>query len=197
MLLSDRDILKCVTDHGLIENFSISNLQAASYDVSITGTIQRFARGYRRISLADPNSQAGMFEAVDIIDGYALSPGEMVIVTLRERLKMPSDLAAHIRPRTSFIRTGLLSTDHHVNPSYEGHLSLGVQNASPYSVELLPGVRIAQIVFERLSSEPSKERLYPNKPGAKYHGEVAFAPSKISAEVQKELEGYLKKLKEG
>lgn len=176
MALSDQEIRRLVDEEKLIEPFADERLQAASYDVVTGRCIRVYQRLNNPISLRDPGDLERETLEVDISSGYHLKPGEYVLVRTGEYFSMPDDLTARIRPRTTFSRIGLLLFDQHLNPSFKGHLYLGVYNATPNVIDLYPDVAIGQIVFERVTGEISEERLYRNKENAKYQDERDFVP---------------------
>ena len=180
MILSDKDIRKYIQDTNipLIEPFSDYHLQAASYDVSMSGNISILKRLGKLIDPADEFDLGDTFENVRIgANGYLFSPGEYLLAELTEKVKIPNNLIAHIRPRTRFTRAGILVADQHCNPTYEGRLHIGLYNIGLNTILLWPGLKIAQILFEELSSVPSEELWYQNKKDAAFHQEDSFRGS--------------------
>ena len=167
----------------LIESFIKDNLQSASYDLTISNKINIFKNQSITLDLTDKMLIESLNEEVDITYGYNLSPQEYIISTLNEKINMPKDLSAHIRPRTTFTRLGLILVAQHINPTYSGVLSLGLYNASPYVIKLIPNIVIGQIVFEQLSGEPIEEKLYRYNTNSKYHNESGLVGSKVFSEM--------------
>lgn len=163
----------------LIERFNINNLQSVSYDVSMGDKIRRFKDDIKTINLGIESDVDNLFEEIEIFKGYKLKPGEYVLVRLNEKVNMPNDLAAHIRPRTTFNKLGLIITSQHINPSYSGNLQIGIKNETPNTVVLVPELVIGQIVFDTLDGDIREDMLYKNKKSSKYHGENEFVGSKI------------------
>ena len=166
----------------LIENFNEDNLQSVSYDVSISNTIMRNNSSFRTIRLENKFDIDDLFVEQKIENGYVLAPNEYILVRLNERINMPDDLTAHLRPRTSYNKIGLIITCQHINPSYNGNLQFGVKNMCNNAIEIVPNLVIGQLVFERLDGEVRKSALYRNKKNAKYQGEDKFVTSKIYTE---------------
>lgn len=174
MVLSDKEIRKynIPPNSPLIEPFSEEHLQAASYDVSMSGNISVLKRIGRIIDPADDQVLDDMYEKIKIgAEGYLFSPGEYLLVELAESVKIPENLIAHIRPRTRFTRVGVLVADQHCNPTYEGQLYIGLRNAGPNTILLWPGLKIAQFIFEELSSTPTESLWYKNKKNAAFQQE--------------------------
>ncbi|MEQ2985560.1 dCTP deaminase [Collinsella sp. CLA-ER-H7] len=184
MLLSDNEIIKLVqSPRPLIAPFNEKHLQSASYDVTLGDGIQEIVAMSGVVNLLDQRTVESVYDSVDISNGYILKPGQFVLCKIAERIELPDNIAAHIMPRTRFTRFGLLVSAQHCNPSYAGYLSIGLHNASSNNVSLVPGMAVAQIVFEQLSSEPSSERLYRNQKAARYHNEDAFIGSQFIDEL--------------
>ena len=166
----------------MISPFNETRLQAASYDVSMSDVIHVFKDDVRTISLTDQNAIDSLYKEVTITDTipFILKPMEYILVTLKESICIPSNMIAHIRPRTKFTRLGIIVSDQHCNPGYQGTLQIGLRNISSNSIALTADIPIAQIVFEELKSEPSTEKIYSVKPDASYHGESSFIGAKLS-----------------
>lgn len=177
MILSDKEIKKYIqnTTTPMIEPFLEDHLQAASYDISMSGNISVLKRIGRVIDPSSKRDLDDMYEKTKIgVDGYLLSPGEYLLAELVEKVKIPQNLVAHIRPRTRFTRAGVLIADQHCNPTYEGRLYIGLHNVGPNMVLLKTGLKIAQFVFEELSSIPTEELWYENKESAAFQHETSF-----------------------
>ena len=175
MILSDLDILRVNAEVELISPFCEDHLQGASYDLAMSDTITTFKKQVRTIDLRNQIEidRAYLTDKIPA-EGFVLQPGEYVLVTLKERLTIPPNMTAHIRPRTRFTRLGILVSAQHCNPGYSGVLQLGLYNASPNAVILTADLKVAQVVFEELNTTPSPERQYQNKKDAAYQNEQEF-----------------------
>lgn len=188
MILSSNEIRKLITDSNIpmIQPFSENQLQGVSYDVSMSGDVVRLKETG---NIIDPASEISdtLYERITVgEEGYLLSPGSFVLVGLAEKIYLPDNLAAHIRPRTRFTRNGILVCNQHCNPSYSGVLQIGLYNAGVNSFLLRKGLKIAQLVFEMLSSVPDSNKLYRNKKDASYNDEAEFRGSKFGIETLSE-----------
>ena len=206
MLLSYSEILKRIESpkkysefYGngkglpIIEPFNKKSLQGVSYDVHIDKTIMRQNNSENIVHLSMKSEIDCMFSEVEIDDGYLLSPNEYILAPLVEKFNMPDDLAGHIRPRTTMNKLGLLVVAQHINPSFCGKLYLGIKNISNSIIEILPGISIAQCVFESFNTGIPKECLYRNRKESKYQHESKFIESKVYDEkVIKKADDLLK-----
>lgn len=184
MILTDNEIRKYVSSRTpLIEGFKEESLQSESYDLTLGRTISRLDSKFKILYLDQQESINNLYLEEPIPDnGYLLGPGEYILVSVQEKINMPVNLTAHIRPRTKFTRIGLLTGNQHCNSSYSGYLSLGLYNATAFSICIKPGLKIAQIVFEELQSTPSQKKQYSRKPDATFQNEIAIQGADFSQE---------------
>jgi dCTP deaminase len=137
VILSDKDIIDHMKSGGLsIEGFDERNLTPNGYDVSI-----------EEIFYDDRTFKSGTVE---------IQPQAWFAVSTKEYFRIGDQIAAQLWLRTTWIRKGITSSFGMVDSGFEGTLTFSGFNASNNKVELGIGDRFAQIVFERLSSEPAK-----------------------------------------
>ncbi|QXM07103.1 dCTP deaminase [Crassaminicella indica] len=195
MILSDKEIRDRIENYKkydlekpLIENFKEERLQGASYDISMNSIIHRYKTEFRTIDLRNQSEIDNIYDEAEIINGYEIAPKEYILITLNEVINLPSNIIAHVRPRTRFTRLGLLLSNQHCNPTYSGKLQLGLFNATPYAIKIFPDLKIGQFVFEELKSIPSENKWYKNSKNAIYNNEEKFIGSKISDEIKRKAE---------
>lgn len=192
MILSDKEIREmCLTDSDekLINPFFEESLQSESYDLTIGDTVYVTKKETGCIDITNQQALDDMYKEIPLMrEGYVLSPHEYIFVNVKEKITLPENLTAHIRPRTRFTRLGLLVSDQHCNSTYSGNLKLGVFNASHFPIKIFPDIKIAQIVFEELKSTPSLKKQYKNKPNAIYQQEKDFIGAKFSDEIKQKIE---------
>lgn len=106
------------------------------------------------------------FDVIELEQGqtFELLPGEYVLASTLESVKIPNDLMAVLYPRSSTNRKGLsVDLTGIVDSGYEGQLVIPIRNnTTSQSVKLYPGERFCQIVFEQLDEEivPEKSRYH-------------------------------------
>ena len=162
MILSDKDIRSYIKSGiNLIENFNEDALQSESYDLSIGSTFSKYSSDFKIVDLDNQVSIDNAYISSPIPpSGYILGPKEYILVSIQEKITLPQNITAHVRPRTKFTRIGLIISSQHCNSSYSGNLNLGLFNVNPFAIVIHSGMKIAQIVFEELKSVPSKEKQY-------------------------------------
>lgn len=172
MIITDKKIRQLAKENELIVPFDEKKLQSESYDVTIGDQIVTFSKEVHCLDIANQSEIDRIYVDENIEkDGYILSPKEYVLVSLEEKIKLPDNLSAHLRPKTRYTRLGLVVSAQHCNSSYAGHLRIGLFNATEYPIRIRPGFTIAQLVFEELDGIPSEDKLYRNKQNAHYQNE--------------------------
>ena len=146
------------------------------------------------IDIRDQNLIDSIYEEIYISNGYILKPNEYILVYVNERINLPTNIIAHIRPRTRFTRLGLLLSPQHCNQTYSGNLKLGLYNATPYEIKIYPNIGIGQIIFEELKSIPSENKWYKNLSKSQYNNELDFIGAKISNELKEEYQIFFKNI---
>src|SRR6478735_3217561 len=112
--------------------------------------------------------------------GFVFDPGEFVLGSTVERVAIPHDLVARVDGRSSVGRLAIVvhATAGFIDPGFEGEITLELSNIGRIPVRLYPGMRIAQIVFQTMTSPA--ERPYGAARGSKYQGQSGPQASRIS-----------------
>ncbi len=140
-----------------------------------------------------PNSE--YFEIVELEEGqkFELLPQEYILVSTLESIKVPKDLMAVMYPRSSTNRKGLsVDLTGIIDSGYEGQLTIPIRNNTQSQVvQLHPGERLCQIVFEKLT-QPVNARK------SKYHQRDIIEGVKREKRTESSLilNGDIRKLKE-
>ncbi|NND64841.1 MAG: dCTP deaminase [Gammaproteobacteria bacterium] len=188
MMLSDVDILARIDDGSLVIDPMPSDSCIGSYSVDVhLSNHFRVFRGTMRpfVDIGDgkgANAMSGdLMEDVVIKHGesFHLHPGQLALGLISERLEVPDDLACSIDGRSSLGRLGLAVhvTAHAVDAGWRGQLTLEMINMGPLPLAVKPGIRIAQVSFQRLMTPTS--RPYYAKEKAKYRNQTAPIQSRI------------------
>lgn len=175
MILSDKDILEIQNGSvPLIAPFKEERLRGASYDVLLDGEITPMLESSGVIDLGNQDEIDAIYSSRVPIDGFVMKPGQYCLAALAEEITLPADVVAFVEPRTRYTRMGLLIARQFCNPGYSGRLQIGIYNASGNNLRLRSYAPVAQLVFHRLSSTPSRERLYGEQETAAYNNEKTF-----------------------
>lgn len=174
MLLSDRDIAKlCASEEIEIDPYDPQMIQPASIDVRLDRYFRLFDN--HKYSVIDPAlPQDDLTHLVDVGQSapFVLHPGEFVLGSTLERVRLAENLAARLEGKSSLGRLGLLthSTAGFIDPGFNGHVTLELSNTATMPILLYPGMKIGQLCFFQLLS--SAEKPYGSKErGSRYQGQ--------------------------
>ena len=181
MILSDRTIREEL-DAGRIgiDPLGVGCLQPSSVDLHVDALFRVFRNHSTRVIDVKEN-QEDLTELVRIGEGEAfiLHPGEFVLGSTAERVRLPDDLVARLEGKSSLGRLGLLihSTAGFVDAGFDGHLTLELSNVATLPITIYPGMKIGQISFLRMTTPA--ERPYGSRAvGSKYQGQRGPTPSR-------------------
>ena len=83
-------------------------------------------------------------------------------------------MAAYVEGRSSIGRLGLqIQNAGFIDAGFYGKITLELENQSPHTIILKPGIRICQIIFVQMTTEAN------NPYSGKYLGQDAATPSKL------------------
>ncbi|MGH2710184.1 MAG: dCTP deaminase [Actinomycetota bacterium] len=182
MILSDRSIREEIKAGRIeIEPFDDTAVQASSVDVHVDNLFRVFHNSrYPYIDVKQPMED--LTELVKVPEGAAfiLHPGEFVLGSTSERVRLPDDIAARLEGKSSLGRLGLLthSTAGFVDAGFEGHLTLELSNVANLPITIYPGMKIGQIAFLKLTT-PADMPYGSKAAGSKYQGQRGPTPSRF------------------
>lgn len=168
MILGDQAIKEAMEEGDLeVDEFSNECLQPASYDLRI-GDKMLASHSDRDINLSDRGSAT-------------IKAGEFALITTFEKVSLSNQIAGRIGIRSYYTRKGLiLLAGSQIDPGYEGHLTLGVYNASPRDFTIDFKEPFSTVEFHQLP-EPVENPYETN-------------PSQQSEVIPKEDKDYLRTL---
>ncbi len=174
MLMSDRDIRASIEAGQIgLEPLDMSLLQPSSFDVRIDRFFRLFDNHkYAFIDPAEQQDDLTRFVEVAPDEPFILHPGEFVLGSTYEFVKLPDNVAARLEGKSSLGRLGLVthSTAGFVDPGFNGHVTLELSNMATLPIKLWPGMKIGQLCFFQLSS-PSETPYGSDKYLNRYQGQ--------------------------
>ena len=188
-VLSDRDLKKLVESGNIyVKQGAPINLKTqlgpSSVDLRLGDKFILFQRSRSAvIDTKNPKMQDIVEEhTVSPDDGIVIHPGEFVLGTTHEFIRVPVDMVARLEGRSSYGRLGIAvhSTAGYCDPGWEGQITLEIQNLGVVPVKLYPGERVCQVVFEKMTSPA--EVPYNKKHDAKYMNQETTTASKLDLE---------------
>ena len=185
MLLSDRSIKEAIRQGRIvIRPYFEDCIQPSSIDIHLDRKFLLFNRAKHGV-IDVKQKQDGLITAVEIKEDepFILHPGEFVLGSTLESIKLPNDIAGRIEGKSSLGRLGLLihSTAGYVDPGWEGNLTLELSNVSPLPITLYYKMKIGQISFTQMTTPVDKP--YGSKGlGSHYQGQKVPVASKFYEE---------------
>lgn len=151
MILSDLELIT-LCKRGLVQPFEYDFINPASIDVRLGLNILVETQGsptFVAHSIADCTAERP----------FLLQPHQFILADTLEQFHLPDCVAAQLALKSSRAREGL---EHlmagYVDPGYRGRLTLELQNARKlHPIPLWPGMRIAQLVFHKMSMLPGRD----------------------------------------
>jgi len=137
--------------NGGVEPFAPEQVNAASYDVRLSEHWICPTRDPEELRAAE----------------FKLFPGEVVLASTFEVVRIPRDVACDLKLKSTF---GRLWINHSLagwcDPGFEGNITLELQNLGPEPFVLEAGRRIAQLIFIRMEAPPD---VAYGEPGSSSH----------------------------
>ena len=171
MILSDKTIFAMRKEGSLtISPMEESQVQPASVDIRLGTTFGIVDDSSTGVITLEDKIQYKTIET----DTYVLLPGQFVLATTMEYIKLPDNLTAFVEGRSSLGRMGLfIQNAGWVDPGFEGEITLELFNANRCAIELKAGRRVGQLVFAQMD----EEALNPYR--GKYQGQKGATGSRV------------------
>lgn len=176
MILPDFKIVELIENKEITINpFNKENVGPCSVDLHLGNIFSVFKMGI----VVDPKDRESINSAIDSIlvkndDFFVISPGQFVLASTIESIKIPKYIAATLEGLSSVARlgitvhaAGLVNAGTGIKSPTTLTLEISCQNSSP--VKLYPGMRIVQIIFHRL--ENGAKMGYDERKSSRYIGQ--------------------------
>src|SRR5213079_2199380 len=181
MVLADRTIARLLAEGRIeIDPYDESLLQPSSVNVRVDRYFRVFHNNrYPYIDVR--KEQEDLTELVEVEEdtAFVLHPGEFVLGSTLERVRLPDDLVARLEGKSSLGRLGLLihSTAGFIDPGWDGHVTLELSNVANLPMTIYPGMKIGQISFMELT-EAAAAPYGSGTLDSKYQGQKGPTPSR-------------------
>lgn len=182
MILSDRDIKSAIKSGDItIDPFDERNLQPASVDLHLGRFFATFnAIKEHVIDPRKPLDDAMTHHEITGGDPFVMHPGSFALGLIGERTGVCDSMVGRLEGKSSVGRLGMLIhvTAGFLDPGNELHMTLELHNTADVPVMLFPGMPIAQLAFERLSS-PVERPYGSGSLTSKYSGDTKPVASQM------------------
>lgn len=169
-------IIQVLLRRGDIRNTYEGAINPASINLRLGDTFKRISKDQPAIKLGEEVQ----YEDVIPYDGYVvIQPGEFMLATTIEWIRVPIGAAAFVQGRSSIGRASLtVQNAGFVDPGFEGHITLELKNDGPVPIILYPGYPVAQLVYME-----AKDASKPYT--GKYVGQVEATGTRMVEDIYK------------
>lgn len=165
VLTRDAILAEMQAGNIVVEPYDPECLGPASIDLHLASTFRVFRAPRGAVRIEDSSDYRDYSERVELKAGETLllMPGHTILGLTSERVRLAPSLCGRLEGRSRFARVGLLVhiSASFMQPGIDNHQVLEMSNFGPHPLELVPGTRICQFIFERTVGE------------ATYHGRFA------------------------
>lgn len=187
MVLSDRSITEALASGRLfVDPIGEDAVQPASLDIRLDRYFRVF-RNHRDAFIDIRESAENLTEPLEIADDepFVLHPGEFVLGSTVEHVRLANDLVARVEGKSSLGRLGLLvhATAGFVDPGWDGNLTLELSNVATLPIRLYYDMKIGQLSFQNLTTEADRPYGHPDLK-SRYQGQTLPTASRIHRDYQ-------------
>jgi dCTP deaminase len=156
LIFSDRSIKDALASGSIvIDPYEPSYVQPSSVELRVANGFRVFVNHkYSEIDPRAPQQDLTQLVEVGEDEPFMLHPGEFVLGSTLERVRLGNDVVARLEGKSSLGRLGLLihSTAGFIDPGFEGHITLELSNVATLPIAIYPGMKIGQISFYQMTT---------------------------------------------
>lgn len=183
VILSDATLRELIgAGYIVLDPYDPELVQPASVDVRL-GTEFRVMRNSRLTHIDPFESQQKLMDTVTVPVGepFVLHPGEFALGHTAEIIGCPDDIVGIVNGKSSLGRLGIQvhATAGFIDPGFKGTVVLELSNVANLPILLRPGMKIAQMVFQRLDRPAERPYGHPDLK-SKYQGQQGAVASKYN-----------------
>lgn len=157
MIIGPNKLLELVKKIKLVENLSereLTNPEGAGFDIRFGEVFKISGKGFLGIDERQTPKEMSLLRYNSLKkQKFNFRPWHYHLIKTIEKVNLPKDVSAHIYPRSTLYRSGLLLLCTQAAPGYSGELIFGLINIGKLPVEIELGARVANIQFSLVSGE--------------------------------------------
>ena len=134
-----------------IDPFSEDMVGPASVDLHLGDELRVLTTDGTDVDIDDATDFRKLSKVEPHTGPYGLEPGKTVLGITRERVRLPADICGWLEGRSRYARLGLTIhvTAGFISPGVDNRQVLEISNLSGAILNLHPGTRICQMIFQR------------------------------------------------
>ncbi len=155
MVLSDEHILELVEKKELIIEPSVIKEDIMCNHINLHLSDRLLIYKIDTLDLKENYDDSIVKEIIISPNGYELKPGDFVLGSTVEKVKIPNGYFGFIETKGNIARAGIQAhnSDGHVDPGFVGNITLEIKNNSRHSIIIYPNLKFVQMYFFRLTSK--------------------------------------------
>ena len=133
-----------------ITPFTPHNVGPGSVDLTLDNVFRRFVK--KKIVKIDEDTDYKKVTRLIKADTIEIEPGELILGITKEKIMLSENTAGWLQGRSRFARLGLMVhvTAGFVQPGIENKQVLEIHNSSSNDLILKPGLKICQLILEKM-----------------------------------------------
>jgi dUTP pyrophosphatase len=157
-MIGTKELLRLVKENRLVEGLcdrELNEPEGSGFDLRAGEFFKLEGNAFLGIKDRKTPSSVSLVKYNSEIDStFDLMPGQYVLVKTIEKVNIPKDIVALVRPRTTNFRSGVSLHSGPIHPGYCGELTFGLKNeTNDIIVSYEMGSRIAHILFDYLAGD--------------------------------------------
>jgi len=156
-MLLTKDLIKAELAAGHIKiepEIDEDQISTASIDLHLSNEWRVFEKQLEPIEVSENTDYKNLTREI-VADQITLKPQETILGITREKIFLPGSIAGRLEGRSRFARLGLLIhiSAGFVQPGVNNRQVLEITNLSPNILVLKSGVKICQLLLEKVAGE--------------------------------------------
>jgi dCTP deaminase len=170
MILSDKHILELIQKKMLVIKPTPleKDIKCNHINLHLFNKLLKYKIKTLDLKINDPHPSTEEFIISE--NGFKLKSGEFLLGSTIEKVKIPNGYFGFIETKGNIARAGIQAhnTDGHVDPGFNGNITLEIKNNSRHSIIIYPNMAFVQIYFLKSSSKSINpyNGKYQNQNGA-------------------------------
>lgn len=166
MILTHNDILEEIKNGNIIISpLDKVSVGPASVDLTVGETFRVFNKMQKSIEVKEQTDFKSITEKIIVKDKYTIKPGQLILGMTREIITISNNIVGWLNSRSRFARLGLAVhiTAPFIQPGESGRQVLEIYNASPNDLDITPGEKLCQIIFQYCKGSAKYTGIFQNQ----------------------------------
>jgi dCTP deaminase len=162
VLTHDQILAEIQAGNIAVEPFDETAVGPASVDLTLAPEIRIFRNIDHSIPVVEGSDFREITKHKVIEDKYTIKPKELILGITKERVTLAPTICGWLNSRSRFARLGLMVhiTAPFIQPGVSNRQVLEIFNAGPNNLEIVPGERLCQLIFQRCEGEAEYQGLF-------------------------------------